>query len=227
MPMRRFLLPFARPLRRPPAPRAVLCSIVLLAACAATGDADGAPSGRAPTSAAADTRARPPLPVDSFVPLDEALRRFRAPLGAAPTRLAGGEPGREQLARAFVRAVATRDTAALNRLLLSRAEFAWLYYPSSPLRAAPYELDPQMAWYQLRTQSEKGIARVLDRMAGDDLVYRGLDCPSAPRREGENRVWDGCVLRYAFDRQTQRRRLFGGIVARAGAYKFVGYANDF
>jgi hypothetical protein len=165
--------------------------------------------------------------VDSFVPPEEALRRFRAPLGPAPTRLAGGEAGRERLARAFVRAVAARDTAALNRLLLSRAEFAWLYYPSSALRAAPYELDPQMAWYQLRTQSEKGIARVLDRMGGDAFVYRGLDCPPAPRRERANLVWDGCVLRYALDGQAQRRRLFGGIVARAGAYKFVGYGNDF
>lgn len=182
----------------------------------------------APTGAAqaADSVARPPLPVDSFVPLDEALRRFRTGLGAAPARLAGGASSRDALARDFLRAVAAHDTAALNRAILSRAEFAWLYYPTSAVAAAPYELDPQMAWFQLRSQSEKGIGRVLDRLGGRRLTFEALDCPAAPREEGENRVWEGCALRFTLDGQPARQRLFGGIVARDGAYKFVGYGND-
>src|SRR3712207_7674926 len=42
----------------------------------------------------------------------------------------------------FVRAVETSDTTALRDLALSRAEFAYLYYPESPLSRRPYEEPP-------------------------------------------------------------------------------------
>jgi hypothetical protein len=171
--------------------------------------------------------ATPPadLPVDSFVPPEEALRRFRA--GVPPvTRLQGGAPSRDSVVRLFARAVETRDTAIVNRLIVSRAEFAYLFYPTSPLREAPYELDPQMMWFQLRTQSEKGISRLFDRFGGRPIGYTGHRCPDAPLVQGENRVWEGCVVQRSDSSGRLTQRMFGSIVARDGVYKFLGYGND-
>jgi hypothetical protein len=83
-----------------------------------------------------------------------------------------------------------------------------------------------MMWFQLRTESEKGIGRLFDRLGGQALRYVGHGCPAASRHGG-NRVWEGCtVARVGADGDTVRQRLFGAIVERGGRYKFVGYGND-
>lgn len=189
--------------------------------------AAGRGAGDSGAAVAAPSPGVPPaLPVDSALPPEEALRRFRAGLPAA-TRLEGGAPTRDSLVGLFVRAVESRDAALVNRLIVSRAEFAHLYYPTSPLREPPYELDPQMMWYQLRVQSEKGISRLFERLGARPLGAVGHRCPAPPRAEGENRVWEGCVLlRRTAAGDTVGERLFGSIVARAGRFKFVGYGND-
>ena len=61
--------------------------------------------------------------VDSILPREEALRRFRE--GLAPVdSLAGGAGSRDELVAAFVRGIAAADTAAIARMAVSRAEFA-------------------------------------------------------------------------------------------------------
>ena len=209
---------------------AVALTSALAAACERTrADAPAPPADRGDASDSAGSvasRTPPALPVDSYLPPAESLRRFRAGLSAV-TALAGGAPSRDALVRAFVRAVETRDTRAVNRLIVSRAEFAYVYYPTSPFRTPPYELDPQMAWFQLRTQSEKGISRLLDRFGGRPLGVVGYDCPSPPLRQGENRVWEGCTVRRVADGAAATGRLFGSILERGGRFKFLGYGNDF
>lgn len=196
---------------------------LLIAAC---GRADAPIPDSAAAAATAGRPARDTLPVDSLLPPEEALRRFREGVPVV-TALAGGAPARDSLVRLFVAAVARRDTALVNRLIVSRAEFAHLYYPSSPLREPPYGLDPQMMWFQLRTQSEKGIGRLFDRFGGRPLEFAGHTCPTPPLRQGANRVWEGCTVRLRdADGQVRAHRLFGAIVARDGQYKFVGYGND-
>ncbi|MBA3498360.1 MAG: hypothetical protein H0T86_14765, partial [Gemmatimonadales bacterium] len=77
--------------------------------------------------------------IDSALPIEEALRRFREGR-TEPKALRGGVSSRESLARGFVAALEARDTAALRRLVLSAEEFAWLYYPASALSKPPYQL---------------------------------------------------------------------------------------
>lgn len=163
-------------------------------------------------------------PVDSAIPIAEALRRFRHDL-PMPQALRGGLGSREKLVREFVRALEVRDTAALGRMVLKTDEFAWLYYPSSPLSKPPYELAPALMWFQLQGESERGASRLLAERAGRPLRYVGHACDAA-RTEGTNRIHSHCELRHLLPAgDTVAERLFGLIVERDGSYKFVSYAN--
>lgn len=161
--------------------------------------------------------------VDSAIPIDEALRRFQKNL-PEPSRLSGGHPSRETLVRAFVRAVEKSDTAALRKMVLRRDEFAWIYYPASHLARPPYELPPDLLWFQMQGQSEKGARLLLAERSGQSLGY--LDHTCRPREEGQHRLHGYCELRrVTAEGDTLRERLFGLIIEREGRYKFVSYAN--
>ncbi|MBA3555956.1 MAG: hypothetical protein H0W29_14505 [Gemmatimonadales bacterium] len=160
--------------------------------------------------------------VDSAIPIAEALRRFHQDL-PEPSELVGGHPSREALVRAFVRAVEKSDTAALRQMVLRRDEFAWIYYPASHLSRPPYELPPDLLWFQMQGQSEKGARLLLAERSGQSLGY--LDHRCTPRQEGDHRVHGYCELRRVVAGDTLRERLFGLIIEREGQYKFVSYAN--
>jgi hypothetical protein len=192
---------------------AILMAAIFLATTACT---DGAASGTRPPPTGAV--------IDSAHPIEEALRRFREGR-TEPAGLRGGAPDRESLVRALVAALQVRDTAGLRGLALDAEEFAWLYYPSSPMSRPPYQLAPDLMWMQLQGQSEKGASLLLSDRAGGPLGYVGHRCDSE-RVEGENRIFGHCVLRrVAAQGDTVEERLFGLIVERGGVYKFVSYAN--
>lgn len=162
--------------------------------------------------------------IDSVLPIGVALESFRSGL-SRPAGLSGGFGSREALVRAFVAALEATDTSALRRMVLGKAEFAWLYYPSSHLSRPPYELPPELLWFQMQGQSDKGASLLLSDRAGIDVGYLGHDCASE-RREGENRVHGHCVLRRATAAgDTVGERLFGLVMERNGRFKFVSYAN--
>ncbi len=191
--------------------------------------------GDAGAGAADSVLTQAPLPapsagavVDSARPIADALHRFREGL-ARPPRLAGGAATRDALVRAFAEALRRADTTALRRLALTRAEYAWLVYPESPLAAAPYNQPPGIAWMLLQQSSNTGATRLLDDERG---VARwrviGSRCAEPPALEGRNRLWRRCELRVARPAgDTTWARLFGAIVERDGHFKFVGYGNDF
>jgi hypothetical protein len=171
--------------------------------------------------------AAPAQVVDSIRPVEVELARFRA-AGAGPVRaLQGGAPGREELARRFVRAVETRDTAALVAMHLTRDEFAWLYYPATVYTRPPYRQAPGLVWFRMTARSQRGLGRVLARDAGRPLGYRGLRCPADPVVQGANRVWPDCRLDLAGTGGTVTRRLFGSILERGGQFKFLTYDTEY
>jgi hypothetical protein len=188
-------------------------------------DSAADPTGRgispAPVASLASSRH-----VDSIFTPEESVRRFRVGLPAV-AGLSGGARSREGLVRKFVRAVERSDTATIRRLVLDRAEFAYLYYPSSPYAAPPYSQPPGLMWFQIQLNSEKGIVRVLRRFGGQPVPYKGHVCSAAPLRQGENRFWQECTMRLSAGGGTAVKRLFGAIVERGGRFKFVSYANDF
>jgi hypothetical protein len=164
-------------------------------------------------------------PADAASGTSGALARFRTGL-AEPTGLSGGAPTLDELVARFVRALERRDTAALVQMHVTRAEFAWLYYPTNPQARAPYNLSPDLMWFMEQGNSEKGVQHLLADRAGLPLGVVAYRCDPVTSRQGQNTVIGPCVVRRTMSgRDTIEERLFGLIVERGGQFKFVSYAN--
>lgn len=167
-----------------------------------------------------------PIHVDSVVPRAVALARFREGL-INPGRLDGGAKRRGGLVRRFVDALERGDTMALVEMAITRAEFAYLYYPAAPEASPPYDLDPGLSWFMLRQNSRKGLLRALEERGARSLGYLGHRCDGSPSRHGDNAVWGPCVVRrLQATGDTVEERLFGPILERDGVFKFLSYANN-
>ena len=163
---------------------------------------------------------------DATRPRTEQLAQFRAGLTEA-TVLEHGTSSRDELVQQWVSALASADTATVRQLLLSRAEFAWLFYPTTAQGLPPYDLPPGLLWDMLSRQSAGGMQYVFRRWAGRELQVAGYDCGAEPVREDENLIHGPCVMRIvAGERDTVSARLTGPILERGGVFKFVSYTND-
>ena len=164
--------------------------------------------------------------VDSVVPREEALRRFRE--GVPPAEhLQGGESSVAALIDAYARALQARDTAAIARLAISRAEFAWLYYPTTPQGLPPYDVEPGLLWFLMSSRSDKGARRALTLYGGHKAKVLSHDCGQSGTREGENTIWGPCTVRWVREGgDTVSTRLLGQIIERDHQYKVLSYSND-
>ena len=161
----------------------------------------------------------------SAEPHEAELRDFRAELGAAPETLSGGSPSARALVHRWVRAVQAADSAELRRMAITRAEFAYLYYPSSPIARPPYDLPPALMWLQLESNSGKGVRDVLRKRARAPLWMVDFAC-DLPDTQGRNRIHGGChVQRRTAQGDTLTERLFGAILERDGRFKFLSYSS--
>jgi hypothetical protein len=203
------------------------CLVLVLAGCAG---ADARPAAR-PALAGADPAApwrKPGDKVDSILTMPEYLRRFRSG-HAEPRGLAGGAGDPTELTRQFLAAVSRGDQGAVQALLVSRAEFAWLVFPEHLYSRPPYELDPEIFWMQLGARSTRGLARVFERYGGKRLGLLDVSCQAdtLQLRSAAARLWSPCTVQFATPDGSERRRLFGSIVERDGRAKFLSFANDF
>jgi hypothetical protein len=163
--------------------------------------------------------------VDSVVPRHSAVARFQR-VARRVDGLSGGARSRDQLVRRFAAALERRDTVALGSLVMTKSEFAWLYYPSNPEGLPPYSLRPQLMWFMLEARSRQGFHKLMKQRAAKPLRLLAHRCKGEPSRQGENTVWGPClVLRRGETGDTISERLFGQIIERGGRYKFVSYAN--
>jgi len=211
-------------------PLAVALLVLFIAGCG-EGHAAATDSARADSLARVRqdlvNRALPGYIVDSILPMEEHLRRFRT--GLADTReFTSGAGSRDALVKSFMRSLESSDTTALVRLAASRAEFAYLVYPESPLSAPPYAQAPDLVWMRHAAASSTGLKRLLDRVPGTRLWLRSWSCSEPPVIEGANRIWRDCVVRYAPQGGVmQTMQLFSSIIERQGRYKVLSYANAF
>src|SRR5687768_7711198 len=182
--------------------------------------------------ACSDGRAATRLPenriagvVDSVLPPEASHARFTNGL-ARPTGLSGGSETISALIGKFLDAAARGDTAALAGLLVSRAEYGFLYYPTSLYSRKPYELAADVAWLLSSEENAKGARRLLQRLSGHRLSLDTFHCERTDR-EGANVVHSGCSVSFAEDGQTSVKRLFRSVIERDGQFKFLSYAGDF
>ncbi|HEY7396622.1 MAG TPA: hypothetical protein VH559_17325 [Gemmatimonadaceae bacterium] len=174
-------------------------------------------------------RAQPGYVIDSVLPVEEELRRFRRAVGGTPvTALSNGSSSREELVKRIVRAVAKRDSADLRAMMLTPREFADLVYPSSLYTHPPYRSAPGLVWMQISQPSESGLRRLLARRGGTAYEYVDHSCKPTPEREGPNTFWNNCQIRVMGPtRETLTQRWFGSIIERGGVYKVVSFSNQF
>jgi hypothetical protein len=181
------------------------------------------------TRAARDSinRAQPGYVVDSIFPIAEEIRRFNA--GVVPVdSLESPARTRNALVMRFAAALAQHDTAALTALLITRAEFGYLVFPESPYTQPPYKTKPGVIWTQLSSETQRGLARLLQRVGGTGVQVSALRCDERPERQGQNKYWRNCsVLKRDTSQRATRMRLFGPILERNGRAKFLSYSTDY
>jgi hypothetical protein len=174
-------------------------------------------------------RASPGYVVDSILPVEEEIRRFRVALGGAPlTGLEHASASREALVQRLAAAITANDTAALQRTVVTAREFIDLVYPESPYTKPPYRQAPGLVWTLISEPSKSGGRRLLAKLGGKSLTVSAPTCPAAPDAQGRNRLWQSCTVRYTSDADSARTgRLFGSILERDGRFKFMSLANQY
>jgi hypothetical protein len=207
---------------------------MLLAAVIGCGQGHAAMADSARTDSLASARqdsvnrAQPGYIVDSILPVEEQLRRFRTGHSDTARLLVGGASSADSLVRQFAASLQASDTAALVRLTISRAEFAWLVYPESPLSRRPYQQAPDLVWMMHTAASSIGLERALTRLGGKQLGYRAWSCNAQPVMEGSNRIWKDCVVRFDHaPSPSGEMQLFSSIIERGGRFKILSYDNAF
>ena len=142
--------------------------------------------------------------------------------------LSASIPSRDTLVARFTSAIESGESATLKSLLVSKEEYAFLYFPTSAYSRKPYELPPEIAWLLSEQNSIKGLSRLTRRLGGKRLEVRRYECGD-PVTEGANRFWRSCRVTYiaAGNGLPVTKVLFGAIMEREGRYKFLSYANDF
>ena len=173
-------------------------------------------------------RTLPGYVVDSILPVEEELRRFRAALpGDSATTLTGGSASREALVRRFVNALVANDTNDLRTMAVHGREFADLYYPESPYTHAPFRQSPALAWTLIQNPSSSGLTRLLRRLGGQPMKYLSHKCDPKVLHEGRNTRYAGCIITIVdASGATMTKRYFGSIIERDGTYKFMSYTNQ-
>lgn len=174
-----------------------------------------------------DTAAASSGVVDSILPVEEEIRRFRVAVPEVSSALTGGEATRDGLVRRWVRALEAADTAAIVRMAVTPAEFITFYYPGSQFTRPPYRQSPRLRWFLMDTQSSQGLGRVLERHAGQPFDFVSYRCDPEPTMVGQLRLWSNCMVRRTVDGTSAEMRFFTGIVERDGRFKFLTFASDY
>ncbi len=156
--------------------------------------------------------------------ITSALDLFRKATSGAPDSLSDGAHSESDLVSRFVAAVEAVDTATLRHLAITRGEFAYLYYPASPMSRPPYQLEPDLMWMQINSQRNRGLDRLLSQYGGHPLHYISHDC-TPPQQYGGLTLIRTCRVVHKKHAEILAEPLFGSIIAVRGRYKFVGYAN--
>lgn len=174
-------------------------------------------------------RAQPGYVVDSILPVEETVRRFKATIGGSPvTELQHASTSREALVRRIVHDVATRDTIDLAAAAITPREFIDLVYPSSPYTHPPYRESPAIVWMQIANPSNSGYLRLVRRLGGQAFAYESHTCAAKPDRQGKNTLWVGCTLRVLdASHEITTQHWFATIIERDGRFKVLSYHNQF
>lgn len=223
---------------------AIVALVIVAMACGADRpSSDTAAAGRQPVPAGIDPRMVewrsdgvliasedslrkiPGYVVDSVFPPAEALARFRSSIAEAPaTRFTGGAASPDALVRRYWEALVAGDTAAIASLVLTRNEFAWLYFEGSAESRSG--LQPHVAWRMMESASAVGLQRSKGLAGGRPGPLVTTFCRGTPRDEGKVRSIGPCGVVLPGDGRVDSLVIARRVVVRDGVAKLFSFADD-
>jgi hypothetical protein len=170
-------------------------------------------------------RKTPGYVIDSVFTPEENLRRFQATVAApANARLTGGAPTTDALLRRYWALLSTSDTLAMTPLIVSRAEYAYLYFPESI--EATSGMPPAVGWELIVRQSGRGLTRALfQAQRSPSTVVRTL-CSDEPRTMGKSIVYGPCGVVIRRDGAEETLWIAKTLLERDGVHKLLGLQNE-
>lgn len=170
-------------------------------------------------------RKTPGYVVDSVFSPEENLRRFQATVqGPPPTRLSDGEPSTDALLRRYWALLTLSDTLAMQPLIISRGEYAYLYFPESP--EATSGMPPAIGWELILSQTGRGLTRALRHAQLGPSTITETKCSDSPRQVGRSTVYGPCAVVIRRDGVEETIWLAKTLIQRDGVHKFLGLQNE-
>lgn len=163
--------------------------------------------------------------VDSIFPPDEALRRFQAELEGPPvTALTDGAESIDRLLGEYWRLLAAGDTTALTPLVVSKPEYAYLYFPESDEPASG--MQPRISWLLLSNNSGRGLTRALAAATADAGEMRGTVCGPKHTVVGASFIHGPCGIVRARASGVDTLLIATHIIERGGIFKLMSFTNE-
>lgn len=156
---------------------------------------------------------------------EDQLAAFTADLGERPARLRGGASSLAEVGARFVTAAQERDTVAIQRIHISRAEFAYLVYPTHPQAQPPYSLPPEVMWMMTESASAKALEKIVATVGKRGAYIQDVVCEGVTS-QGQNRLHSGCVAIAGEPGRGEELRIpLGLVVERDSQFKFASFAG--
>ncbi len=164
--------------------------------------------------------------VDSIFPPEEALRRFQAEEGVSVvTALSGGERSTDALLRRYWDILSSGDSLALTPYVVSKSEFAHLYFPES--NEPDNGMMPHISWLLLSNNSGRGLTRALAVAANNDSTLRTTVCqPALSYTAGRNTIHGPCGVIRNDPARTDTVWIVKHIIERDGVFKLMSFTNE-
>ncbi len=163
--------------------------------------------------------------IDSVFSPAENLRRFQRTVATAPpSRLEGGAPSTEALLRRYWALLAIGDTLGVAPLVVSRAEYAFLYAPASAEFAAG--MPPHIGWEIILSQSGRGLTRALRTAQREPAPILATLCSDTARTVGTGTLYGPCGVVVRRASSTDTVWIAKSLFARDGRHKLLGLQNE-
>ena len=170
-------------------------------------------------------RKTPGYVVDSVFSPEENLRRFQATVpGPPPAAFRDGARSTDELLRRYWALLETSDTLAMRPLIVSRAEYAYLYLPESG--EGETGMPPHIGWELLLTQTGRGLTRALAAAQRRPGNVAGTLCSDAPRPRGRSTLYGPCGVILVRGGARDTVWLAKTLIERDGVHKLMGLQNE-
>jgi hypothetical protein len=113
---------------------------------------------------------------------------------------------------------------ALSPLVVSKAEFAYLYFPESDEPASG--MQPTISWLLLSNNSGRGLTRSLAAARSEPGEVRGTVCAANTHPVGGSLIHGPCGIIRARASGVDTLYIATHIIERGGIFKLMSFTNE-